>query len=475
MKKLLSLIILFSGGMIAFDAQADLLERMNLEDGFRERIREVVKVFDPQAQIMTQFSYRSFQGTLPGTTLTYDAKTIPSNIEDQDMASVDINIYSSKNDFPPEMEKLVRNSLPIDSRKIHVKFHEMKVIPEANHILQTHLIEKTAQQVIQALSQTLGWALGATVLFLTVCFGFIGWRRQQQFSAAINRVVSSLNELQTPQMPVGPASRAVDHEPTRALTSSGTSPLEGYKMDSIKSMISDCYWTNKDSYAVWVWRSLDFNQRTEVLESLPFMKAYSMYLSDLSEKQFPFFDHSYYLRPQNLLMTSQEDLAQVVQAYPSTWHKLSPLRQAELPITLEEKLKCMNVSMKESDQTNSFPQSSLRTLFIKGSWGELKDEDEMKLLKNPEIVPKDVRGQIKSLVWLTLLPEEHIREKFEKLDARSLATAWVGPEDMLARLEGYLPEKKRELLKGYKTRIPANRDSSAFLWLWEESLKDEAL
>jgi hypothetical protein len=351
----------------------------------------------------------------------------------------------------------------------------MKAIPETDQALTSQMIEKTVNQVVRDLAKTMSWALGLAVAFLTVCFGLIGWRRQKQFSTAINRVVTSLGDLQSLQgSPMMAGARTVDPETPRALPNNGSSPFADYQLDSIKGMIADCYWTAKDSYALWIWKNLDFTQRTELLESLPYMREYSASLGNVPEKQFPFFDHAYYLKPFKLFMTSQEDLVQVVQAYPSTWHKLSPLRQAELSLGLEEKLKCMSVPSNDSAQTNTFPASALRTLSVQGTWGNLKDEDERELLRNPELVPKQIRGQIKSLVWLSLLPEERIREKFEKLDAQSLASAWVGPEDMLTRLENYLPDKKKALLKGYKSRIPAQRESPAFIWLWEESLKDES-
>lgn len=475
MKKL-SAYFAFGIVLLTLSARADLLDRMNLEDGFRLRIREVVKVFDPQAQIMTQFSYRTYQGTLPGTTLTYDSKTIPTNIEDQDLARVDISVYSSKNEFPKEMENLIRSSLPVDSRKVQIKFLEMKVIPETNEALTNQLIERTVSKVVNDLAQTISWAVGVAVAVLLLCFGFVGWRRQKQFSQAINRVVTSLSDLQSPQNAavMNSSLRQAEKAPPKALTSPTGSIFGGYELESIQAMLADCYWTEKDGYAVWIWKNLDFTQRNTLLETLPYMKNYSISLTDVPEKQFPFFDHAYYLRPQKLHLTSQEDLLQVVEAYPSTWHKLSPLRQAEITLPLEEKIKCMNVSVKDADQAHTFPQSKLRMLTIKGSWGELKEEDEKQIHINPDLVPRDMRGQIKSLVWLNLLPDERIKEKLERLDAQSLASAWVGPEEMLARLENLLPEKKKALLQGYRSRVTAQRESPAFVWLWEESLKDES-
>ncbi|MGE5087293.1 MAG: hypothetical protein ACM3MG_13390 [Bacillota bacterium] len=466
--------------LIGTYAHADLLDRMNLEEGFRNRIREIVKVFDPQAQVLMQFSYNGYQGTLPGTSLQYDSNVIPTNIEKRDLAKIEVRIYSNKNSFPKEVNDLIYGTLPIEKSKIHIQYQEMKAIPiiEKNNTISAENLDQTLQKVVKDLGY-----LFATILLGALSIGVlvmlvVNFRRNKQFASEVDRIVESLKDLQW----IGgggnvnaAASSAVSHrdvgEDSRFLSGSGAVSFSVYNLSSLKAMISDCYWAEKDEYASWIWKKMDFNQRSELLGTLPYIEAYSRYLSEVPAVPFPYFDHAYYVKPFEMSMTSQEDLAKFTRATPVVWNLISPLRQSCLPLRLEEKIDCLKSSSGVALENPVFPVSVPRDLFVMGSWGDLSVEDEVSLLKNPQVVPVAMRGQIKSLVWLSLLPEEEIRSKLEQVDAKSLASAWVGPEEMLERLESLLPDRKKELLRNYRQRIPAQRDSDSFVWLWEESLK----
>ncbi|MFM6928382.1 MAG: hypothetical protein ACKOX6_07950 [Bdellovibrio sp.] len=460
-------------------AHADLLDRMNLEEGFRIRIREVVKVFDPQAQVLVQFSYNGYQGTLPGTSLQYDSNVIPTNIEKRDLAGIDVRIYSNKNSFPKEVNDLIYGILPVEKNKIHVQYQEMKAIPIIeNNMISPEDLDKTLQKVVKDLGYLFGGILLVALFFGVLVMVVVNIRRNRQFAGEVDRIVESLKDLQwmggggspTPSSASSVSHRDVTDQ-SRFLAGPGGVSFSVYNLRSLKAMISDCYWAEKDEYASWIWKKMDFNQRSELLGTLPFIEAYSRYLSEIPAVPFPHFDHAYYVKPFEMSMTSQDDLAKFTRNAPAVWNLISPLRQSCLPLRLEEKLDCLKSSSGAILQDPVFPVSVPRDLFVMGSWGDLSVEDEVSILKNPQVVPIAMRGQIKSLVWLSLLPEEEIRSKLEQVDAKSLASAWVGPEEMLDRLETLLPEKKKELLRNYRQRIPAQRDSDSFVWLWEESLK----
>ena len=465
--------------LIGIHAHADLLDRMNLEEGFRVRIREVVKVFDPQAQVLVQFSYNGYQGNLPGTSLQYDSNVIPTNIEKRDLASIDVRIYANKNSFPKEVNDLIYGTLPIEKSKVHIQYQEMKAIPIIeNNMISPEALDKTLQKVVKDLGYQFAGILSVAFVIGILVMLVLSIRRNRQFAGEVDRIVESLKDLQW----IGSggnnnnsASASISHrdisDESRFLSGSGGVSFSVYNLSSLKAMISDCYWAEKDEYASWIWKKMDFNQRSELLGALPFIEAYSRYLSEIPAVPFPHFDHAYYVKPFEMSMTSQEDLAQFTRSTPVVWNLISPLRQSCLPLRLEEKLDCLKSSSGIVLQNPIFPVSVPRDLFVMGSWGDLSVEDEVSLLKNPQVVPIALRGQIKSLVWLSLLPEEEIRAKLEQVDAKSLASAWVGPEEMLDRLESFLPERKKELLRNYRQRITAQRDSDSFVWLWEESLK----
>lgn len=465
--------------VVGLQAHADLLDRMNLEEGFRIRIREVVKVFDPQAQVLVQFSYNGYQGTLPGTSFQYDSNVIPTNIEKRDLAGIDVRIYSNKNSFPKEVNDLIYGTLPIEKSKVHIQFQEMKAIPIIeNNMISPEALDKTLQKVVKDLGYTFAGILLVALVIGVLVIVTVNARRNRQFANEVDRIVESLKDLQWMGTGGGgntASTSSLSHrdvsEDSRFLSGPGGVSFSVYNLRSLKAMISDCYWTEKDEYASWIWKKMDFNQRSELLGTLPYIEAYSRYLSEIPAMPFPHFDHAYYVKPFEMSMTSQEDLAKFTRGAPVVWNLISPLRQSCLPLRLEEKLDCLKSSSGAILQNPIFPTSTPRDLSVMGSWGDLSVEDEETLLKNPHVVPISMRGQIKSLVWLSLLPEEEIRLKLEQVDAKSLASAWVGPEGMLNHLETLLPDKKKELLRNYRQRIPAQRDSDSFVWLWEESLK----
>jgi hypothetical protein len=71
-------------------------------------------------------------------------------------------------------------------------------------------------------------------------------------------------------------------------------------------------------------------------------------------------------------------------------------------------------------------------------------------------------------VWLAQKDPETIRSTLEKYDARSLASAWIGPVEILSKLEQSLPEKKAKLLQTYRSKITPSRESAAYQALAKE-------
>jgi hypothetical protein len=203
------------------------------------------------------------------------------------------------------------------------------------------------------------------------------------------------------------------------------------------------------------------------------MKDYSLYCVDIRPNELSYHEHPYYLAPRGLLWTSQEDLSSQVRKDFSLWHFLSPMRQQNLPLNLEERLTAVQT---KPDSKKSFSEghSPLRILEAKLTWKDLSSEDEATLLNHPEMVPVTMRRNIRSLVWLVQKDDVFIQKALARYDARSLALAWIGPEDLLKKLEAHLPEKKLKLLLNYKEKMAPSRSSDAYASLVAEGFKNEA-
>jgi hypothetical protein len=119
-------------------------------------------------------------------------------------------------------------------------------------------------------------------------------------------------------------------------------------------------------------------------------------------------------------------------------------------------------------QAVSFPQSAPRQIEAATNWGRVTEADEETLFHNPDLIPEPMQSSVASLVWLARKDSPEIKKALEKYDARSLASAWVGPSEVLAKLEQNLPEKKAKLLQTYRERTTPSRQSPVFQALVKE-------
>jgi hypothetical protein len=237
-------------------------------------------------------------------------------------------------------------------------------------MISPEALDKTLQKVVKDLGYQFAGILSVAFVIGILVMLVLSIRRNRQFAGEVDRIVESLKDLQW----IGSggnnnnsASASISHrdvsDESRFLSGSGGVSFSVYNLSSLKAMISDCYWAEKDEYASWIWKKMDFNQRSELLGALPFIDAYSRYLSEIPAVPFPHFDHAYYVKPFEMSMTSQEDLAQFTRSTPVVWNLISPLRQSCLPLRLEEKLDCLKSSSGIVLQNPIFPVSVPRDLF----------------------------------------------------------------------------------------------------------------
>jgi len=180
------------------------------------------------------------------------------------------------------------------------------------------------------------------------------------------------------------------------------------------------------------------------------------------------------LDPSDWSDVSEENLAKMVRTSGSTWHFLSPMRQKHLPLSFEEKLRALQSEPSKAKPTKPTAKSQPRSFENKPSWGEMSLEDESSVFQQPDMVPETLRPFVKSLLWLAQKDQSFVEQTLSKYDARALASAWIGPQEVLAKLEAALPEKKRKLLLTYASKTHASRQSSAYMALVEEGFKNEA-
>jgi len=474
MKKILFLIT----AIWSLSAQADLLDRIHLEEALQERAQDSFKMYDDTAKILIRLDYHSYDGGLPGTNIDNAQKLSPDKIELMDISKATVIVYTSLEKVSDDAKEALYRVIPLsDKKKIELSFKKFDQSMTSSKPVEVKDLSEITEKMVNSFSKSLFLFLViGGVLFFGASF-YQNTKRMQEFKEQFKILASAVTESgdKMPVMPKAPASQSRDREPSVATADPNTKFIfENWTTESLRELFADAYWSQMDNYAHWLWKNLKGSQKSEILAQAPFMKDYCNFFMDVAPLAFGYHEHPYYLEPLTLWKTSQEDLSKFLKKDISLWHGLSPLRKQTLPLTIDEKLSAL-----QSKTPSKFPNfaqvaSELRTLHAKPTWGELSSQDELMLFNNPTMVPTQMRSHIRSLVWLAKKDKDFIQKSLAKFDARALAYAWVGPEEVLKVLETHIPEKKLKLLQTYKAKVESSRQSEIYQLLVDEGLSDEA-
>jgi hypothetical protein len=505
---LLILLFSFAAGSIA---RADLANSLKVEETLRARVESLIQVYDPRAKVVLSFEYKNFDSELPGMAVAIDPTASRQSIAANDFARVKVEILTSLDQVPSEVRDMIYRQLPFPRDHVAMKVSKLpQLAPEVQMPLDTvtfttvlrsvfgetfsegmgKSLKPALQDAMNAVANqtllTFAWiltaALGGSLVIFIAFSTLTNARLLREFRQHFSALSTALSEGK-----MGGASRPTREEMTdndRVTSAVAQSPsserersFENLPLNSLSELFADCYWCERDGYAAWLWQRLAVEQRKSLLTSLPFMSDYCAYIIALPATAASDHNHPYYLNPLALARLSQEDLAALVRQKPGLWHALSPLRQARLPLSLREKISALQASpMPEAADLSAAVKNSpspLRKLAIRPPWSEISLADEKSIFENPDSIPLEFRPHLKSLVWLALREPEVIKKALGPFDARSLATAWIGPKEALSRLEEALPEKKLKLLQTYLPKIQPDRHSEAYLALVEEGLYAE--
>lgn len=455
---------------------ADLLARMNLEEAFRQRIETLAKTYDSEARVLIRFDYRNAQGMLPGTSIS-GTDQLPSQIDVSDIVRAHVEIYTVTADLPEDFNKTVHKLIPIPKDIINVQTRRLDIQKDAQIVkdIDAKTLNEIASRSVDTLTTKMIYLFSSMMLLIFTGCAYISHRRMKDFRAQMSLLTSAVAENAVPSLGFSPES------PLSVAPSYGEhlqyriNSLQGLSDQTLIALLSDCYWCHEDGQAAWIWRRLDSKQKYRLIEAHEFLKKYSYSLQGAKEQESSLFEDPFYYHPQNYEHLSNQDLAQVVQKNFSLWHLLSPLRQNQLPLPLEKKLAIRGSSHNVSSYDFSkLPKSSERVLGKESVVTNISLDDEIKILENPEIIPKNQRKYVPTLVWLAQKDSEALKSILAKYDARTLASAWIAPEDTLKKLEACLPERKAKMVRSYLTRSLPTRNSGAFRNLYLEGLHEDA-
>lgn len=474
-------------------ATAGTLGSLEMENLLQSRAQDIVSKVDASAVVSVQIELKKISATLPGmglsgqvTPVSFDGSIGPESIE-----RIKVRIVSSK-EIPDWIQDEVKKAVSFEKVKAAISFEKVKnPIQEPSNRLEEFIqkdafeVAKTGASALGSLNERILWSvivIGAGLL----CLGLAIWFSVRILQGALVRtieqkVLPAMAEMRASPM-ASPVQRGRDESVASAIAarpaplSSGAVPgakeLADLPIRAIRVLFADCYWTECDSYAHYLWSQMNQEQRDQLIESKVVPVEYLSHIRQFGPQDMGYhLDARYLFAGEEFLNVDQRDLLAWLRKNKSAFSRISPLRAELLGLSLGERIELTNTaggSKPVVTPSTSKPRALPRRLEI----AKLTNDDEIYLWQNREAVPLESREKLKTLVWLALAPDAYVTGVLEELDAKQLAEAWSAPPAVLERLESRIPVKKREMLQHFiKGGISADRNGDVFAYLVEAGLR----
>lgn len=474
-------IIILNFSVLSLAQQSETLSVVvELETKITEKVRGIISPIDPDAIIYTNVNVKKINTELTGTqmaTMGFMATSDVRKIDDADIQSIDVTVLSSKPEFPKEVSKLVESVVLGVSKKGKVTITKMEASTfeaiQKNKEFTKMQAENSKKlgEVAESFYTLLIWfGLLAIGGFAAVQF-VISKLTQKSLNKTANDIVEKLAMISSTSAapePLRPITSAPDlpelgfqnPAPSRSVMDSKANALDSLSTKTLIAILSDAYWCEQDAYASWLWSQLNPKVQSQLLISWPTLSSYVRYLDSVSAVEDSFHFDSSYLSPAEFQHLSNQALLEFLKTQPKAWGQISLMRRKSIPLGLKERVEFSKYSNEQAKVAWPHQPSELRHLPQQLEISKLSIEDEAEILKNPDMVPENMRVNLPSLVWLFMCPLEIRNQILQNLPAQNLAEIWIGPEDMLKELETSLPDKKLALLKDYLSITKPNRSSA---------------
>lgn len=491
--------ILYLIGNQAFASNSDTLNVVvELEVKITQKVKAIIQSIDPDAIVTTEVSIKKVNTQLAGTQMTavgLFATGDTQKIEDADIDTITVHVYTSVDEFPKEVSRMVESSIMSITKKGRVQISKMDketsdIISKRKEYskIQAEGFQKIgsyAEQLSRVIFIAVGSALAGLAIILLV-LSVIQMRFQAKAISNLAEKISSIKpndpidymknaQLSAPeqhQMLSPPESRQALPAPDH----SENHKLEDFSTPSLRNLIADAYWCNKDSYASWIWTKLAPDRKVQLLTAWPALQTYVSYLSNIDPQPDRYHFDASYLKPQDNYQISNDDLMKWLRENKSAWSEISRMRKEALELSLKERIDFANakIDSAKAGASTKWTQtpSPERKLPMQVELVNFSDHDEAYAYVHHQTVPASLRRQMHSLIWLALLPLAEREKLLQFIPAQSLAEIWIGPVDALAKISESLPEKKRELIQEYQKTVKPDRNSK---WMKNLSLAAIAL
>lgn len=468
-----ALIILFQ---LSF-AKADVNEKLHLESALENRIEKGLRHFDPTLHVQISVGYKKYE-SMPGTSIEGLEDISPSTIDEVDIAKIYVSVTSQHKNIPADIKQKIFKLIPVEKNRISLKFIFEPAIPvKVATPVEPKDLSTIANDFSSQITKVFFIGISCLLCLILIYSYTINSKNMNSFKTKFNELIEALQQSsfsQTSSSSYKVATSENDQTFPQATNSDDISFINDFSIESLTELMGDCYWCHEDSYAHWLWKQLHLENKKNLLTAHKDFKNYVSHFLNEPPINKKMHEHPYYIQPLCLNLTSQEDLQSDIAKNQNLWKALSPIRKQHLEIPIEKKLKLIDSNNNDKIDWKFKSSSILRSFNSMAQFGNISNDDELVLFQQPELVPKNWRINIPTLLWLSQRPEPYIAQTLERFDARSLATGWIGTREVLDILEKHLPEKKLKLLKNYQSQITASKQSACFQDLFNAGLHDEA-
>jgi len=478
-------VILFVLAASRVAAANDLVDLVDLEIKLESRAREIVKRVDPEAEVYVKITPQKVSQKLPGMLIDtenmfFDLETAEGN--QRTSSKVRVQIVSKLATFPEWSTKLIQEKLSIGAGvEIAIQNLDMAAPGAGSATRGMASVEEGSGD--RPLS--LFYLLAA---FFAVSVAAFVWGIKALIKGIVARSAqsSSGQPLVPPSQSRGnlAAREATSHPPSFSQHGGITKEEIELRDDQILALFGDCYWSQQDEYAAWLWQSLRAEQRNKLFKSWKQGHGYLMSLQHVPPvfKNFHLSAQLNNVVPTHLVASA--DLKKILMKNPSWIPFVGELRTKELFASLEDQvlmLKSRHSGFDESKRA-SFIEVLAATSSVNLDRGRaladsrekivLSSSDEESVFKNPNRIPVELRHKFRGLVWLALTPGEVVARVLQLYSAQELAEVWVGSQLVLAKLAESIPEAKMQIVDAYRKNVTASYQSELYMEICERGFAE---
>lgn len=462
-------------------AQTPILE---LENQIQQRVISIVQRADSLAIVQVQIKPRKVSADLPVFGLF--AQVTPMSFEGQlssaTVESINIRVISQLDNIPEWIKSEIKRTIEVSNVKVDISYEKAAGQLTDDRQELARALKDSVEVAMNGLNQmkqgVWGIIAAITLSLMALAWAVISLARRMETS--LGRVV---DEKVVPAMqsnssggsrPLEKSDRAeTSRLPAPIVSNNGGKELSEFLPETLNALFTDCYWTQSDGYANFLWQQCTQAQKKALLESDFVEPLYFAFVRGVAPQNLEYHHDPRYLSARNdFRHMNQIDLSEWLNKNPKYFARITPLRWDMMPLSLEQRIRFSAMKPDAAlEPVKLTMKSTPRELQARLEIKQLRIQDEDFIWENPEKIPATARESLRTLVWLALVSIDARRKVLADLDARQLAEAWTGPEAVLAKLKEALPSKKLEMLEHFLKSSTPGRDSDSFAYLVEAGLR----